>query len=68
MKEKNCKIFKTHLSNIKNDVVHIGDFFLAKDNQLAVKCGNGILIIDELQIEGKKRMLTQEFLRGCQIF
>ncbi|MEK9130104.1 MAG: methionyl-tRNA formyltransferase [Patescibacteria group bacterium] len=67
-KGKNCKIFKTHITNIKNDAICIGDFFLTKDNQLAVKCGNGILIIDELQIEGKKRMLAQEFLRGHKIF
>lgn len=33
----------------------------------AVKCGKDALKITELQPEGKKRMLTDAFLRGCQI-
>ena len=32
-----------------------------------VKCGQGCLRIEELQLEGKKRMAAADFLRGCQI-
>jgi len=31
---------------------------------LAAATGNGLLIIEKLQIEGKKVMSTDEFLRG----
>lgn len=34
------------------------------DNQLAVKCGNGLLIIDQLQLEGKNAMNAKDFLAG----
>lgn len=33
-------------------------------NQIWVATGSGILAINELQIEGKKRMYTEDFLRG----
>jgi len=35
-----------------------------KKNYIHVKCKNGYISIKELQIEGKKRMSTQDFLRG----
>jgi methionyl-tRNA formyltransferase len=31
-----------------------------------VACGKGLLSIEELQLAGKKRMKTIEFLRGFQ--
>ena len=64
-KSKILKIFKAYTATIiKNNMTRAGDFFSTKDHQLAVKCGDGILIIDELRIEGKKRMSSQEFLKG----
>ncbi|MBO5197930.1 MAG: methionyl-tRNA formyltransferase [Lachnospiraceae bacterium] len=35
--------------------------------ELYVRCGQGILAITELQLEGKKRMSAEDFLRGCQV-
>lgn len=32
-----------------------------------VKCGGGYLVINELQLEGKKRMKTADFLRGYSV-
>lgn len=34
---------------------------------ISVKCGQGCLRIEELQLEGKKRMAAADFLRGCRI-
>ncbi len=36
----------------------------ADQRQLIVRCGKGALRIHELQLEGKKRMKTEDFLRG----
>lgn len=38
-----------------------------ENNKLLVFCNGGILEILELQVEGKKRMKTEEFLRGFKI-
>lgn len=32
-----------------------------------IKCGNGCLKVNEVQLEGKKRMASDAFLRGCQL-
>jgi methionyl-tRNA formyltransferase len=32
-----------------------------------INCGEGVLSVNELQIEGKKRMKTADFLRGYSI-
>ncbi|MFH1838549.1 MAG: methionyl-tRNA formyltransferase [Candidatus Kuenenbacteria bacterium] len=69
-KGKNLKIFKASALNISKSEqnnfhkFNFGEFFLFKNNQLAIKCNKGILIIQELQLEGKKRMPSQEFLKG----
>ncbi len=34
---------------------------------LVIACGDGALAIDEMQLEGKKRMSSQDFLHGTQI-
>jgi methionyl-tRNA formyltransferase len=34
---------------------------------LKAACGNGFIYIKELQMAGKKRMLTEEFLRGFKM-
>lgn len=53
---KNCKI---------DERAKPGTVFLTKKNQqMGVVCGQGTLLLDELQIEGKKAMGSAEFLRG----
>jgi methionyl-tRNA formyltransferase len=39
----------------------------ASDSRLEVACGEGLLQIDELQLEGKKRVGPAEFLRGSSL-
>jgi methionyl-tRNA formyltransferase len=42
---------------------------VATDNKsyLKITCGEGVLSVNELQLEGKKRMKTADFLRGYSI-
>jgi methionyl-tRNA formyltransferase len=79
IKGKNCKIYATEivnnleeksediLGNSTNDNknIAIGEFFIAENNKnIYFKTQNGTLKIKELQLEGKKRLLAEEFLRG----
>ena len=41
-----------------------GTVFLTEDKKLAIQCGEGALVIEELQLEGKKPMSSKEFLLG----
>ncbi len=66
-KGKNLKIFKIKISNELNNSHKLGEFFLFKKNELAIKCDKEILIVQELQLEGKKRMSSQQFLKGHAI-
>lgn len=44
-----------------------GQIVKVDKNSLLVKTGKGTLALKELQLEGKKRMDTPAFLRGCQM-
>lgn len=44
-----------------------GSILLASGRNLAVMTGDGVLWIDELQPEGKKRMETEAYLRGARL-
>lgn len=44
-----------------------GKVWVADETGIHVKTGDGILVIEELQLEGKKRMKTADFLRGYTI-
>ncbi len=54
--EVNNKILT--INNYKN-----GELFLY-NNVLAIQCGKNALVIKKIQIEGKKEMSSEEFLRG----
>lgn len=41
-----------------------GFVFLTEQKEMAVNCNPGSLIIEELQLEGRKKTLGKEFLRG----
>ncbi len=43
-----------------------GEILNAKGGDLVVNCGEGSLYVEELQIEGKKRMSTRDFLNGVK--
>jgi len=41
-----------------------GKVYLATNDRIAVQCGKDYLIIEELQFSGKKRIKTEDFLKG----
>jgi len=46
----------------------IGELVEAKGDELLVTCGGGSIVkIDELQLEGKRRMTTRDFLNGIKL-
>ena len=44
-----------------------GTILMADRNGMEVACGSGSLFIEELQLEGRKRLPVQEFLAGVKI-
>jgi methionyl-tRNA formyltransferase len=40
---------------------------LEAGDRLLVACGSGVLQLQEVQLEGKKRLPAEEFLRGCKL-
>lgn len=63
---KILKIWKASVFEYTEDspLVTEGKTFLAPNDKIAVQCKEDFLIIQELQLEGKKRMTSKEFLRG----
>ncbi|MDF2868850.1 MAG: methionyl-tRNA formyltransferase [Anaerocolumna sp.] len=44
-----------------------GEIIAVRKDALLVQTGEGILAVKELQLEGKKRMTTESFLRGYEV-
>ncbi|NMM50223.1 methionyl-tRNA formyltransferase [Marinigracilibium pacificum] len=61
--DKNFKLFKTSKTGKKASGVP-GDIETDNKSFLYINCGDELLQIDELQAAGKKRMTTEELLRG----
>lgn len=60
---KKLKIFKCKKTN-KTPAVAVGEFETDGKTWLGLACNGGVLQLLELQLEGKKRMLAEDFLRG----
>jgi methionyl-tRNA formyltransferase len=59
------KIFKSTLLDQQPTYhAHLGNYYTDGKSFLYFKSADGYLQIDELQLEGKKRLKTEEFLRG----
>ena len=63
---KLLKIWKAKVSQESGDF-EAGSIAFVNKNSFGIKCGDKILEILELQIEGKKRMDTDAFLRGYKV-
>jgi methionyl-tRNA formyltransferase len=61
---KSVKIFKTLKTGRK--VSAADDNVITEKNKLFIACSDEFLEIIELQLEGKKRVATEEFLRGLR--
>jgi methionyl-tRNA formyltransferase len=63
---KQVKIFKTSF-RLQETNESPGSIITDSKNSLAVIARDGIIQIEQLQLEGKRRMTTDEFLRGIRI-
>jgi len=63
IKNSKLKILEADPSTTLGASKKIGEVFL-RDEELTVQTGNGILIIKQLQLEGKKPMPIKDFLNG----
>ncbi len=61
--DKLLKILEGEIIN-KNTDRKIGEVFLDENKNLCVQTGNDALILKQIQLEGKKPMPAQDFLRG----
>jgi methionyl-tRNA formyltransferase len=64
LNDKSCKIYKTEIGEVTDDSLEIGSFKTDGKSFLDFKTADKYLKIKELQLEGKKRMGIEEFLRG----
>jgi methionyl-tRNA formyltransferase len=61
---KTFKIFSAHHSELE-EKGSPGDLFAdVRSGELCVRCGDGWLRLERVQLEGKKRMETADFIRG----
>ena len=64
LNSKNCKIYQSQLNeNIEGNV----EFLTDNKTYLFIRCSDYYISVKELQLEGKKRMGIDEFLRGTKI-
>lgn len=66
LNNKRIKIFSTTFSDIIDNFGENGEIKF-HENQFVVQTGDGVLVIQEVQLEGKKRMKATDFLRGTQL-
>ncbi|MDW3649543.1 MAG: methionyl-tRNA formyltransferase [Bacteroidia bacterium] len=60
--EKVLKIYKAEIAHLHGG--NLPGSIHVQENKLFISCADGLLEIKELQLEGKKRMKTEDFLRG----
>ncbi|HOM26629.1 MAG TPA: methionyl-tRNA formyltransferase [bacterium] len=63
-RKKLIKIYKTEVGETEGKFGNCGEIIRIEKDYIEVACGNGTIKIKELQMEGKKRMSTSQFLCG----
>ncbi len=64
-REKKLTIWSSSLTNIEHPIAQPGEILEAGNDRLLVFCGgDSVLQIDEVQIEGKRRMNARDFING----
>lgn len=70
IKSEGQKIIK--ITAVEHDILQINRFKLGEiflhDHKLSIQCGKNALIIKKIQLEGKKEIGAEEFLRGYPKF
>jgi methionyl-tRNA formyltransferase len=61
------KMVKIYRVTVASGTGLAGAVLASGNNGVEVACGNGSILINELQLEGKKRLPAREFLAGCPI-
>jgi methionyl-tRNA formyltransferase len=61
------KFLKIYRARVGTGAGTPGTVLAAGKNGIEVACAAGSVILEELQLEGKKRLPVQEFLAGCRI-
>lgn len=64
---KTCKIYSSNVAASGDQDLEPGQFRTDGKHLLVFKTGQGFLEIKELQLEGKKRMAIEDFLRGFKL-
>ncbi|MBO7730559.1 MAG: methionyl-tRNA formyltransferase [Lachnospiraceae bacterium] len=64
---KTFKIWAADAAESEDNAKAPGTVVYVDKKNLHVQCGEGVLALKEVQIEGKKRMTIEEFLRGKKI-
>lgn len=64
---KSMKVYEVHISSEEQPGAKVGTFDSDGKNYLRVKTSDSSIAILECQLEGKKRMSIQEFLRGVRV-
>ena len=62
--EEVLKIFGASLSDVQANSAANGEIVAVVEKGFVVKCGDGCLLITEVQARGGKRMMTDAYLRG----
>lgn len=63
---KILKIFKVE-KQLSKPAISPGTFFTDQKTFLKFACTDGFIVVKEVQLEGKKRMNVEEFLRGVRL-
>lgn len=63
---KNCKLFNTRME-LKEPAIQPGGFLTDGKTYLKFAALDGFIRVEELQLEGKKRMAVADFLRGVNL-
>lgn len=64
---KICKVYTSEVDESDIEGLQVGEFTSDGKTHLTFQTGKGTLKILEIQMEGKKRMSIQDFLRGYQL-
>lgn len=64
--EKTMKVWRSHVVS-EDTAAAPGCIVDVTKNTILVQTGKGVLSLDEVQLEGKKRMTTDAFLRGYEV-
>nr|WP_229599761.1 methionyl-tRNA formyltransferase [Runella slithyformis] len=64
---KICKVFKVSVAQNESSAGEIGRYVTDHKSYLHFRTADGWAAIEELQLEGKKRMGIEEFLRGAKL-